>query len=96
MKSILVDFIRSQTAVLTILKTLNFNFWKKLTLEKAKVPKNSKFRPAQIHIKITQCQDLETIFLQNHTTDFDETLHVVWICPGKGFGTIGTFGYSLV
>ena len=49
-----------------------------------------------ILIKITQCQDLETIFLQNHTTDFDETLHVVWICPGKGFGTIGTFGYSLV
>ena len=47
-----------------------------------------------ILIKITQCQDLETIFLQNRTTDFDETLHVVWVCPGEGFGTIGTSGYS--
>ena len=50
----------------------------------------------QILIKITQCQDLETIFLQNRTTDFDETLHVVWVCPGEGFGTIGTSGYSPV
>ena len=49
-----------------------------------------------ILIEITQCQDLETIFLQNCTTDFDETLHVVWVCPGQGFGTIGTSGYSPV
>ena len=34
-----------------------------------------------ILIEITQCQDLETIFLQNRNTDFDETLHVVWVCP---------------
>ena len=49
-----------------------------------------------ILIKITQCQDLVTICLQNRTTDFDETLHVVWVCPGEGFGTIGTSGYSPV
>ena len=49
-----------------------------------------------ILIKITQCQDLVRILLQNRTTDFDETLHVVWVCPGEGFGTIGTSGYSPV
>ena len=34
-----------------------------------------------ILIKITQNHYLETIFLQNRNTDFDETLHVVWVCP---------------
>ena len=32
-KSILVDFRRSKTAILTILKVLNFDFWKNFTLE---------------------------------------------------------------
>ena len=36
------------------------------------------------------------IFLQNRTTDFDETLHVAWVCQGEGFSTIGTSGYSPV
>ena len=49
-----------------------------------------------ILIKITQCQDLETIFLQNRTTDFDETLHVAWAWSGEGFGTSGRSGYSPV
>ena len=49
-----------------------------------------------ILIKITQCQDLVTIFLQNHTTDFDETLHVAWAWSGEGFGTSGRSGYSPV
>ena len=55
-------------------------------------------RPAflNILIKITQCQDLVRIFLQNRTTDFDETLHVASVCPGEGFSTIGTSGYSPV
>ena len=49
-----------------------------------------------ILIKITQCQDLETIFLQNRTTDFDETLHVAseWLL--EGYGTSGRSGYSPV
>ena len=42
-----------------------------------------------IHIKITQYHYLVRIFLQ---MDCDETLHVVWVCPGEGFGTIGTSG----
>ena len=33
-------------------------------------------------------------FLQNRTTDFDETLHVAWVCSGEGFGTSGRSGYS--
>ena len=49
-----------------------------------------------ILIKITQCQDLVTIFLQNRTTDFDETLHVAWAWSGEGFGTSGRSGYSPV
>ena len=49
---------------------------------------------SDILIKITQCHYLVRIFLQNRTTDFDETLHVVWVCPGEGFGTIGTSCYS--
>ena len=56
----------------------------------------NKLRKEFILIKITQSHYLDCTFLQNRTTDFDETLHVVWVCPGKGFGTIGTFGYSLV
>ena len=36
------------------------------------------------------------IFLQNHTTDFDETLHVALVYPGEGFSTIDTSGYSPV
>ena len=49
-----------------------------------------------ILIKIIQCHYLERIFLQNGTTDFDETLHVAWVCSGEGFSTIGTSGYSSV
>ena len=37
-KSILVDFRRSKTAVLTILEALNFDFWKNFTLENVKSP----------------------------------------------------------
>ena len=33
MKSILADFRRSKTAVLTILEDLTFKFWKNFTLE---------------------------------------------------------------
>ena len=36
-----------------------------------------------IHIKITQYHYLVRIFLQ---MDCDETLHVVWVCPGEGVG----------
>ena len=32
-----------------------------------------------ILIKITQCHYVVLIFLQNGTTDFDETLHVAWV-----------------
>ena len=46
-----------------------------------------------ILIKIIQCHYLERIFLQNGTTDFDETLHVAWVCSEEGFSTIGTSGY---
>ena len=49
-----------------------------------------------ILIKITQCHFLENTFLQNRTTDFDETLHVVWARLPEGFGTIGNSGYSPV
>ena len=34
-------------ATLTILRALNFDFWKNLTLENVKTPKNSKFTAAQ-------------------------------------------------
>ena len=47
-KSILADFRRSKTVVLTILQALNFDFWKNLTLEMSKVPKNSIFKAAQL------------------------------------------------
>ena len=33
-------------------------------------------------------------FLQNRTLDFDETLHVVWVCTGEGFGITDISGYS--
>ena len=46
-----------------------------------------------ILIKITQNHCLVTVFLQNGSADFDETLHVHWACPGEGFSTIGTSGY---
>ena len=49
-----------------------------------------------ILIKITQSHYLDTTFLQNRTTDFDETLHVAWVCPGEGFGNSGRSGYSPV
>ena len=49
-----------------------------------------------ILIKITQCQDLDPTFLQNRTTDFDETLHVAWVCLCEGFGNSGRPGYSPV
>ena len=49
-----------------------------------------------VNIKITQSHCLVTVFLQNRTMDFGETLHVALVCPGEGFGTIGTSGYSPV
>ena len=36
MRSILPDFKRSKTMVLKILETLNFDFWKNVTLENVK------------------------------------------------------------
>ena len=50
----------------------------------------------QILIKITQCHYLVLISLQNGTTDFDETLHVAWICLPEKSKTTGTSGYSPV
>ena len=44
----LVDLRWSKTAVLIILEVLNVDFWKNFTLEMSKVPKNTKFRAAQI------------------------------------------------
>ena len=49
-----------------------------------------------ILIKITQCHYLVRIFLQNRTTDFDETLHVAWTCLPEESMTTGTSGYSPV
>ena len=57
------------------------------------------FNSPHILIKITQNHCLVTVFpvfLQNGSTDFDETLHVRWACPGEGFSTIDTSGYSPV
>ena len=48
MKSIYADIRISKTAVLTILKPLNCDFWKNFTLEMSKVPKNTKFRAAEM------------------------------------------------
>ena len=48
MQSILADFKRSKTAVLAILEAFNFDFWKNFTLELSIVPKNMKFRAAQM------------------------------------------------
>ena len=51
MKSILADFRRSKTAVLTISKALNFayfEFMKNLTLENIKIPTDSRFIVAQM------------------------------------------------
>ena len=39
---------------------------------------------------------LDPQFLQNGTTNFDETLHVAQACTEEGFGTTGTSGYSPV
>ena len=47
-----------------------------------------------ILIKITQNHYLDTTFLQNRTTDFDETLHVAWVCLCEGFGNSGRSGYG--
>ena len=49
-----------------------------------------------ILIKITQCHCLVRIILQNHTMDFDETLHVAWEWLPEGYGTSGRSGYSPV
>ena len=53
-------------------------------------------RKKTILIKIAQCHCLVTIFLQNRTTDFDETLHVASVCLPEGFGNSGRSGYSPV
>ena len=49
-----------------------------------------------ILIKITQCQYPVRVFLQNGTTDFDETLHVAQAWLPEGYGTTGRSGYSPV
>ena len=49
-----------------------------------------------ILIKIAQCHCLDPTFLKNWYTDFDETLHVAWVCLPEGFSAIGTSGYSPV
>ena len=48
MKSILIDFRRSKTAITTILKASKFDFWKYFALKNVKNSQNSKFRAAQI------------------------------------------------
>ena len=50
----------------------------------------------QILIEITQCHYLVVTFLQNRTTDFDETLHVAWVWLPEGFGNSRRSGYSPV
>ena len=57
---------------------------------------NYYFMFPRILIKITQCHCLDPTFLQNRTTDFDETLHVAWVCLPEGFGNSGRSGYSPV
>ena len=49
-----------------------------------------------ILIKITQCDCLVRIILQNRTTHFDETLHVAWEWLPEGYGTSGRSGNSTV
>ena len=49
-----------------------------------------------ILIKSTQNHYLDTIFLQNRTTDFYETLHVAWVWLPEGYGNSGRSGYSPV
>ena len=44
----------------------------------------------------TQCHCVVTIFLQNRTTDFDETLHVGWEWLPEGYGTSKRSAYSPV
>ena len=51
---------------------------------------------ALMYIKITQCHYLVSTFLQNRTTDFDETLHVAWVWLPEGFSNCGRSGYSPV
>ena len=51
-------------------------------------------RPQDILIKITQCYCIVTIFLQNCTTDFDETLHAAFEWLPEGYGISGRCGYS--
>ena len=76
-----------------LLEIQNYNFFKifHISFQQGNKKPNSMY----ILIKITGCQDLVPvvpIFLKNQYTDFDETLHVVWVCSGQGFGTIGTSG----
>ena len=52
MKSILDDFRRSKSAILTILEALNFDFWKNVTLGNVEIPKKSKFKATKI-VKLT-------------------------------------------
>jgi len=47
-KPTLAEFSGSKTANLTMLKALNFDFWKNFTLENVKNGHNSKFRAAQM------------------------------------------------
>ena len=49
-----------------------------------------------IIIKITQCHCIVCIFLQNGTTDFEETLHVAWAWLPEDYGTSGRSVYGTV
>ena len=49
-----------------------------------------------ILIKITQCHYVVLIFLQNGTTDFDETLHVACVWLPEESKTTVISGYSPV
>ena len=57
---------------------------------------NYYFMFPRILIEITQCHCLDPTFLQNRTTDFDETLHVAWEWLPEGCITSGRSGYSPV
>ena len=48
LKSIFDKFRGPKTAVLTILDTLNFDFWKNFTLQNVKISQKFKFRAAQM------------------------------------------------
>ena len=53
MKSIVADFRRLKTAILTILEALNFDIQENSYLEMSKIGKNAKIRAAKV-VKMTK------------------------------------------